>query len=282
MIQIRDIRKSFGNQEVLKGVSADFESGKTSLIMGASGSGKTVLIKCMVGLLKPDSGQVLYNNRDFFSLNGAEQKKIRTEIGFLFQGAALFNSLSVEQNVLLPLDMFTNWTRAEKLARVNEVLERVGLEGVNPKFPSEISGGMAKRVGIARAIVQHPRYLFCDEPNSGLDPGTAGRIDELIQELTREFNITTVINTHDMNSVMEIGESVFFLYKGEKRWVGNKDEILGSKDEALDKFIFASDFLQDAKHAMLKQGGRDAIRREMARNVPVANPEAAAPESSKS
>jgi len=260
VIQIRDIRKSFGSQDVLKGISAEFESGKTSLIMGASGSGKTVLIKCMVGLVQPDSGQVLYDNRDFFSLNRAERKAVRTEIGFLFQGAALFNSMTVEQNVLLPLDMFTNWTKAEKLQRVAEVLERVGLENANAKFPSEISGGMAKRVGIARAIVQHPRYLFCDEPNSGLDPGTAGRIDELILELTREYNITTVINTHDMNSVMEIGEAVFFLYKGEKRWQGTKDDIMGSDDAALDKFIFASDFLQDAKAALIRQGGRAAVR----------------------
>ncbi len=260
MIQIQDIRKSFGGQEILRGISATFEAGKTSLIMGASGSGKTVLIKCMVGLLTPDTGRVFYGDRDFFSLSRAERKGVRTEIGFLFQGSALFNSMTVEQNILLPLDMFTNWTKQEKLMRVAEVLERVGLEGANPKFPSEISGGMAKRVGIARAIVQKPRYLFCDEPNSGLDPGTAGRIDELILELTREFNITTVINTHDMNSVMEIGEAVFFLHKGEKRWEGTKDEILGSRDESLDRFIFASEFLQDAKYALINQGGRQAVR----------------------
>jgi phospholipid/cholesterol/gamma-HCH transport system ATP-binding protein len=256
VIEIRDIYKSFGEQDVLKGVSATFEAGKASLIMGASGSGKTVLIKCMVGLLTPDKGEVLYNNRSFFSLNRAQRKEVRTEIGFLFQGSALFNSMTVEQNILMPLDMFTNWTKAEKSKRASEVLERVGLENANHKFPSEISGGMAKRVGIARAIVQYPRYLFCDEPNSGLDPRTAGRIDELILELTREFNITTVINTHDMNSVMEIGEKVIFLFQGEKRWEGNKDEILNSKDEALDRFIFASDFLQDAKQALLRQGGR--------------------------
>ncbi len=265
MIEIRDIRKSFGEQPVLRGISASFEAGKTSLIMGASGSGKTVLIKCMVGLLQPDSGQVLYGGRDFFSLNRAGRKEVRKEIGFLFQGSALFNSMNVEQNILLPLDMFTNWTRAEKTKRVAEVLERVGLENANSKFPSEISGGMAKRVGIARAIVQHPRYLFCDEPNSGLDPRTAGRIDALIQELTREYNITTVINTHDMNSVMEIGEAVFFLLQGEKRWEGTKDQILDSTDEALDRFIFASEFLQDAKQALLEQGGREAVRQMLER-----------------
>jgi phospholipid/cholesterol/gamma-HCH transport system ATP-binding protein len=265
VIEIRDIRKSFGEQTVLRGISARFEAGKTSLIMGASGSGKTVLIKCMVGLLQPDSGQVLYGDRDFFALSRAGRKEVRKEIGFLFQGSALFNSMNVEQNILLPLDMFTNWTRAEKTRRVAEVLERVGLENANSKFPSEISGGMAKRVGIARAIVQHPRYLFCDEPNSGLDPRTAGRIDTLIQELTREYNITTVINTHDMNSVMEIGEAVFFLLQGEKRWEGNKDQILDSTDEALDRFIFASEFLQDAKQALLEQGGREAVRQMLER-----------------
>jgi len=247
---------------VLKGISARFETGKTSLIMGASGSGKTVLIKCMVGLLQPDAGHVFYDDRDYFSLGRNDRKKIRTEIGFLFQGSALFDSMTVEQNVMLPLNMFTSWTKAEKLNRVNEVLERVGLEGVNPKFPSEISGGMAKRVGIARAIVQKPKYLFCDEPNSGLDPRTAGIIDALIQEITHEYEITTVINTHDMNSVMEIGEAVFFILLGEKRWEGHKDDILGHPDPDLDQFIFASNFLQDAKFAMLRQGGRAAIKAE--------------------
>lgn len=256
MIEIRDIRKSFGDQAVLKGISARFEAGKTSLIMGSSGSGKTVLIKCMVGLLEPDSGQVLYNDRDFFAMDSSQRKQVRTEIGFLFQGSALFTSMTVEQNVMLPLSMFTNWKKERMLERVNEVLERVGLENANHKFPSEISGGMAKRVGIARAIVQKPSYLFCDEPNSGLDPRTAGRIDALIQEITKENGITTIINTHDMNSVMEIGEAVFFLLKGEKRWEGHKDQILESQDKDLDHFIFASPFLQDAKQAMLKHGGR--------------------------
>jgi phospholipid/cholesterol/gamma-HCH transport system ATP-binding protein len=261
MIEIRDIRKAFGGQPVLKGISATFEAGKTSLIMGQSGSGKTVLIKCMVGLLEPDGGEVLYNGRSYFGLGRAERKAIRTEIGFLFQGSALFDSMTVEENVMLPLSMFTSWDAQRKLARVNEVLERVGLENANAKFPAEISGGMAKRVGIARAIVQKPKYLFCDEPNSGLDPRTAGRIDALIQEITHEYGITTIINTHDMNSVMEIGEAVFFLLQGEKRWEGQKDEILGSDDPDLDRFIFASDFLQDAKYAMLKEGGREAIHR---------------------
>jgi phospholipid/cholesterol/gamma-HCH transport system ATP-binding protein len=254
VIEIRDIRKSFGDQEVLKGISARFEAGKTSLIMGSSGSGKTVLIKCMVGLLEPDAGQVIYNDRDFFALSGGKRKAVRTEIGFLFQGSALFDSMTVEENIMLPLSMFTNWKKDRMLDRVNEVLDRVGLENANHKYPSEISGGMAKRVGIARAIVQKPRYLFCDEPNSGLDPRTAGRIDALIQEITKENEITTIINTHDMNSVMEIGEAVFFLLKGEKRWEGHKDEIMLSQDEDLDRFIFASPFLQDAKRAMLKEG----------------------------
>lgn len=247
------MRKSFGDQEVLKGISTTFEAGKTSLVMGRSGSGKTVMIKCMVGLLVPDSGEVLYDGRDFYQIADRERKDIRREIGFLFQGSALFDSMTVEENVILPLDMFTTWTRKEKLDRVNSVLDRVGLEKANNKYPSEISGGMAKRVGIARAIALRPKYLFCDEPNSGLDPKTAGVIDDLIQQITHEFGIITIINTHDMNSVMEIGEDVLFLHKGEVHWRGTNKQILKESNEELSDFIFASKFLQDAKRAMLKE-----------------------------
>lgn len=255
MIHIDDIRKSFDGTPVLKGISHEFESGKVSLIMGKSGSGKTVLIKCMVGLLQPDSGGVRYDGRDFISLNRAERKKVRQEIGFLFQGSALFDSLTVEENVRFPLDMFTKWTKAEKDERVNFCLERVNLVGANKKYPSEISGGMAKRVGIARAIVLRPKYLFCDEPNSGLDPKTAGVIDELILDITHDFGITTIMNTHDMNSVMEIGERVLFLHLGEKRWAGTKDQILASTDEELDDFMFSSPFLKEAKEALIRIQG---------------------------
>lgn len=254
MISIKDIEKSFGDQHVLKGISAEFEAGKTSLIMGRSGSGKTVLIKCMVGLLEPNAGHVYYDDRDFFELSTQDRKKVRQEIGFLFQGSALFDSMTVEENVKMPLDMFTDWSKSEKLDRVNTVLDRVSLEGANDKYPSEISGGMAKRVGIARAIALRPKYLFCDEPNSGLDPKTAGVIDRLIQEITEEFNITTIINTHDMNSVMEIGQSVLFLHQGEKHWEGTRHDILTTSDGDLDDFFFASPFLQDAKKALIQQG----------------------------
>ena len=251
MIEIRDIEKSFGEQHVLKGITARFEAGKTSLIMGRSGSGKTVLIKCMVGLLEPDSGHVFYDDRDFFELSNQDRKKVRQEIGFLFQGSALFDSMTVEENVGMPLDMFTDWSKTEKLDRVNSVLERVSLIGANDKYPSEISGGMAKRVGIARAIALRPKYLFCDEPNSGLDPKTSLLIDELIKRITVENQITTIINTHDMNSVMEIGENIILLYNGELAWQGNKDEVLHNENQLLQDFIFASPFLQRLRNAAL-------------------------------
>ncbi|HRN74123.1 MAG TPA: ATP-binding cassette domain-containing protein [Ginsengibacter sp.] len=247
MIELRNVIKSFGDKTVLKGVNARFDKGKTNLIIGASGSGKTVLQKCMVGLLKIDSGEILFSGTDFVTMSGEDRKLLRQQIGMLFQGSALFDSMTVEQNVMFPLDMFTKWTRGEKLERVNFVLERVDLKGVNAKRPDEISGGMKKRVGIARAIVLKPKYLFCDEPNSGLDPRTSMLIDKLIHEITKENDITTIINTHDMNSVMEIGENILYLDQGKEEWKGTNKEIIFSKHEKLNDFIFASEFLKDAK-----------------------------------
>lgn len=248
MIEIKDVRKSFGDREVLKGISGLFEPGKTSLIIGASGSGKTVLMKCMVGLMTPSSGSIIYNKTvDFASLQEKEKKVIRQEIGMLFQGTALFDSMSVAENISFPLNMFTNMTLKEKLNRINFCLERVNLKGTNKLHPSELSGGMKKRVGIARAIVLNPKYLFCDEPNSGLDPQTSILIDELIHEITLEYNITTVVNTHDMNSVLGIGDKILFLYKGEKSWEGSRQEVLSSTNKELNDFIFASKFLKEIK-----------------------------------
>ncbi len=247
MIEVKNVGKSFGDKEVLRGVNAVFETGKTNLIIGTSGSGKTVLQKCMVGLLKVDKGQILFDGKDLTEMNREERKELRQRVGMLFQGSALFDSMTVEQNLLFPLDMFTKDTKKEKLDRVNFVLDRVNLSGVNSKFPDEISGGMMKRVGIARSIVLKPKYLFCDEPNSGLDPQTSLLIDKLIHEITIENNITTVINTHDMNSVMEIGQNILYLHLGKKEWEGNSKEIIFSKNELLNDFIFASEFLKDAK-----------------------------------
>ena len=255
MIKLDKVSKSFGDQEVLHEISGEFLPGQTNLIIGISGSGKTVLMKCMVGLLEVDSGSIFYDDVEFSALNDKERKNIRQEIGMLFQGNALFDSLTVEQNVMFPLDMFTTMTREEKLEQVNEVLNRVRLENANHKYPSEISGGMQKRVGIARAIVLRPKYLFCDEPNSGLDPKTALVIDKLIQEITTESNITTIINTHDMNSVMEIGDHISFLYDGKKEWEGSRSDIIHSQNENLNSFIFASDFLKEAKLAKMKKEG---------------------------
>jgi len=249
MIEIKDVRKSFGSREVLKGISGIFERGKTNLIIGASGSGKTVLMKCMVGLIHPTSGSILYNGTiDFVNLEEKDKKEIRKEIGMLFQGSALFDSMSVQQNVMFPLNMFTDMTLKEKLNQVNSCLERVNLRGVNKLMPSELSGGMKKRVGIARAIVLNPKYLFCDEPNSGLDPQTSILIDELVHDITEEFNITTIINTHDMNSVIGIGDYILFLYNGEKNWEGNKHDVLRAGSKELNDFIFASKFLQEVKN----------------------------------
>jgi phospholipid/cholesterol/gamma-HCH transport system ATP-binding protein len=244
MIRCENIIKSFGNQDVLKGIDFTFESGKTNLIIGRSGAGKTVLLKILVGLFAPDKGKIWYDDKDFFSITGQELQNLRMKVGMLFQGNALFDSLTIEQNVRFPMDMFTTMTAKEKLDRVNYCLERVSLNGVNKKYPSEISGGMQKRVGIARAIVLNPKYLFCDEPNSGLDPKTSITIDELIFSITKDNNITTIINTHDMNSVMEIGENICLLDQGHLVWEGSKDEVLSSDNEKLHDFIFASPFLQ--------------------------------------
>ena len=244
MIKAENIYKSFDDVEVLKGITLEFETGKTNLIIGKSGAGKTVMLKILAGLLEPTSGTVWYDDINFSTLNKNERKKIRLEVGFLFQGSALFDSMTVEENIRFPLDMFSSQTKKDRVKRVNECLERVNLEGVNDKYPSEISGGMQKRVGIARSIVLNPKYLFCDEPNSGLDPRTAILIDELISSITVENNITTIINTHDMNSVMEIGENIALLSLGKLSWLGSKDEVLSPENQVLHDFIFASPFLQ--------------------------------------
>jgi phospholipid/cholesterol/gamma-HCH transport system ATP-binding protein len=244
MIKCKNIKKTFGSQDVLKGIDFTFESGKTNLIIGRSGAGKTVLLKILVGLIQPNEGEVWYGDKNFLKLDKSELRNLRMQVGMLFQGNALFDSLTIEQNVSFPLDMFTHMTPKEKHDRVNYCLERVSLTGVNKKYPSEISGGMQKRVGIARAIVLNPKYLFCDEPNSGLDPKTSITIDELILSITKEHNITTIINTHDMNSVMEIGENICLLDNGLLVWEGSKDEVLTSESEDLHNFIFASPFLQ--------------------------------------
>jgi phospholipid/cholesterol/gamma-HCH transport system ATP-binding protein len=247
MIEVKNIRKSFGDKTVLDDVSAVMEPGKTNLIIGSSGSGKTVFMKCLVGLLKPESGQILYEGKDILTMEPQDLKEIRMQIGMLFQGSALFDSMTVERNVRFPLDMFTKDSKKEKLKRVNEVLSRVNLEGSNKKFPAEISGGMKKRVALARALVLNPKYLFCDEPNSGLDPQTSLVIDKLIKELTVEYNMTTVINTHDMNTVMESGDHIVYMHKGRKKWEGSNKDIIFSDDKDLNEFIFASDFLSKAK-----------------------------------
>ena len=257
MIEVKNIKKSFIGKTVIEDVSAVMKAGQCNLIIGASGSGKTVLMKCMVGLFEPDSGDGLFSGNSITSMDPADRIEIRKEIGMLFQGSALFDSLTVEQNVMFPLSMFTKWSFKKKLERVNEVLARVNLIDTNKKFPAELSGGMKKRVGIARAIVLNPKYLFCDEPNSGLDPQTSLVIDQLIQEITVEYNITTVVNTHDMNSVMEIGNYILYMYKGHKEWEGTNKEIIFSKNQRLNEFIFASEFLRDAKEMrMLEESGK--------------------------
>ncbi|HDY86948.1 hypothetical protein LCGC14_3053450 [marine sediment metagenome] len=245
MIEVKNLFKSFGEKQVLNDVSASFKPGKTNLIIGTSGSGKTVLIKSMVGLFGIDKGTVLYDGRDFSAMNFHEKKDVRKEIGMLFQGTALFDSLTVEENVMFPLNMFSSMSWEEKLERVNFCLNRVNLPDTNNLNPSELSGGMKKRVGIARAIVLNPKYLFCDEPNSGLDPQTAVVIDELIQEITEEFNTTTIINTHDMNSVMGIGDYIIYLYDSQKWWEGSNKDVLLSKNKELNNFVFASKFLKE-------------------------------------
>ncbi|HRG69107.1 MAG: ATP-binding cassette domain-containing protein [Saprospiraceae bacterium] len=250
MIRAEHIFKNFDDQVVLNDVSCSFEQGKANLIIGRSGAGKTVLLKILIGLIKPSSGQVFYDNIDFYSLNKKQTRELRMQIGMLFQGSALFDSMNVEDNIRFPLDMFSNMTRKEKDKRVDYCLDRVNLTGNNKKYPSELSGGMQKRVGIARAIVLKPNYLFCDEPNSGLDPKTSLVIDELIYAITKEENIITVINTHDMNSVMEIGDNIILIHEGQLAWTGTKDEVLSSDNKILQGFIFASPFLQRLKAKM--------------------------------
>jgi len=245
MIELKNISKRFGEKIVLENISAAFEKGKTNLVIGGSGSGKTVLMKCMVGLLEVDSGEVFFDARNFSSLNFKERKPFRQEIGMVFQGGALFDSLNVERNIMFPLSMFTDMSDSEKRDRANDCLKRVNLINVNKLFPSELSGGMKKRVAIARAIAPNPKYLFLDEPNSGLDPQTSILIDNLVKEITEEYQTTTVINTHDMNSVMEIGDKIIFLHKGRKWWEGSNMEITSSKNNELKDFIFASKILRE-------------------------------------
>jgi phospholipid/cholesterol/gamma-HCH transport system ATP-binding protein len=255
MIEVKDLRKSFADRTIINGVNVSLHPGMC----------KSVFTKCLVGLFEPDSGQILYDGKDFTAMSVDHKKEIRKEIGMLFQGSALFSSMTVEQNVVFPLDMFTKDSTKKKMDRVNEVLERVNLKGANKKFPAELSGGMMKRVGIARAIVLNPKYLFVDEPNSGLDPQTSGLIDKLIKEITDEYQITTIVVTHDMNSVMEIGDHIIYLYKGEKEWEGNNKEIIFSKNKLLNEFIFASEFLRDAKDMrMLEETGKISNDRNMA------------------
>ncbi len=247
MIEVKGLYKAFGDKEILKNISVYFEAGKTNLIIGASGSGKSTLARCLIGLVKPDQGEVLYGGKDFLTLTMSEKKEVRREVGFLFQGSALFDFMTVAENVRFPLDMLTNMTIAEKKQRVDQVLERVELSHAHKLLPAELSGGMKKRVGIARAISSRPKYLFCDEPNSGLDPLTSIVIDKLIHELTIEYNTTTMIITHDMNSVLEIGEHILFIHQGEKAWEGDKNEILETESEVVLDFVYASEFMKKAR-----------------------------------
>lgn len=248
MLEVKNISKSFYDKNVLDNVSAIFKRGQINLVIGASGSGKSVLVKCIVGLLEVDAGTVEFDGRNFTKMSFMERKLVRSEIGMLFQGSALFNSLSVEENILFPLEMYTKQSREEMLDRVNFCLKRVNLENVNHLFPAELSGGMQKRVGIARAIALNPKYLFCDEPNSGLDPRTGILIDNLIMEITKEYQMTTIVVTHDMNSVMETGENIVFLHKGQKWWEGNNHEILKTDNKELCDFVYASKIMQKFKN----------------------------------
>jgi phospholipid/cholesterol/gamma-HCH transport system ATP-binding protein len=247
MIQISNLFKSFEDKQVLKDISSTFENGKTNLIIGQSGSGKTVLMKCIVGLLTPEKGEILYDGRNYVSMKKKEKKMLRREMGMIFQSAALFDSMSVLENVMFPLDMFSNDTYRDRVRRAQFCLDRVNLIDAQEKYPGEISGGMQKRVAIARAIALNPKYLFCDEPNSGLDPKTSLVIDALIHNITEEYNMTTIINTHDMNSVMGIGDKISFIFEGHKEWEGTKDDVFTSTNKRLNDFIFASDLLRKVK-----------------------------------
>lgn len=249
MIEAKDISKWFDGQQVLYNISATFDSGKTNLIIGQSGSGKTVFMKCLIGLLTPEKGEILYDGRRFRSLDTTQKRQLRSEIGMLFQGSALFDNETVLGNVMFPLKMFSPLSHKEQLERAHFCIRRVGLENADDKFPSEISGGMQKRVAIARAIALNPKYLFCDEPNSGLDPKTSIMIDELLSDITHEYGITTIINTHDMNSVMEIGEKIVYIHDGRKWWEGTKDDILHADNRELNDFVFASAMAKRAKLA---------------------------------
>ena len=253
MIEVRQLYKSFGDKEVLKDIDAVFESGKTNLIIGQSGSGKTVLMKNLVGLLNPTSGQVLYDGRNLVAMDKREKIALRREMGMIFQSAALFDSMTVLENVMFPLDMFSSMTIRDRISRARTCLDRVNLTDAEAKFPGEISGGMQKRVAIARAIALNPKYLFCDEPNSGLDPKTSLVIDDLLHSITEEYNITTIINTHDMNSVMGIGEHILFIYEGRKEWEGCSADIMGSENQKLTDFIFASDLLKKLKNSEMEK-----------------------------
>ncbi|MBR3471962.1 MAG: ATP-binding cassette domain-containing protein [Prevotella sp.] len=256
MIEVRNLYKSFEDKEVLHDINATFENGKTNLIIGQSGSGKTVLMKNIVGLLDPTKGEILYDGRDFVAMSKREKVMLRREMGMIFQNAALFDSLSVLENVMFPLDMFSDMNLRERQKRAMDCLDRVNLVGAEKKFPGELSGGMQKRVAIARAIALNPKYLFCDEPNSGLDPKTSLVIDDLLHGITQDFQTTTIINTHDMNSVMGIGENIIFIYKGTAAWTGNKDQIMTSTNQKLNDFIFASDLFKKVKEEVTG-GGMD-------------------------
>ena len=253
MIEVRNLTKSFGDKVVLDNINVTFETGKTNLIIGQSGSGKTVLMKNLVGLLQPTSGEVLYDDRDFIRMSKKEKVQMRREMGMIFQSAALFDSLNVLENVMFPLDMFSTMNYRERVKRAQECLDRVNLIEAQQKYPGEISGGMQRRVAIARAIVMNPKYLFCDEPNSGLDPKTSLVIDELLSGITKDYNMTTIINTHDMNSVMGIGENICFIYQGHKEWQGNKNEVMTSTNEKLNDLVFASDLFRKVKEVELEE-----------------------------
>ncbi|PTX60900.1 phospholipid/cholesterol/gamma-HCH transport system ATP-binding protein [Kordia periserrulae] len=253
MIEVKNIKKSFDGVEILKGISTTFEKGKTSLVIGQSGSGKTVFLKSLLGLFTPEEGSIFFDGKEYEKLSTAEKRHLRTEMGMVFQGSALFDSMTVSENVMFPLRMFTNQSVSEMQDRVDFVLKRVNLVDAHHKFPAETSGGMQKRVAIARAIVMNPKYLFCDEPNSGLDPKTAIVIDNLIQEITDEYNITTVINTHDMNSVMEIGEKIVFLKDGYKAWEGTNKEIFKTNNESVSDFVYSSDLFKKVRQVYLRE-----------------------------